>query len=134
MKLAQPKHRKILLESAKRALKKAYAPYSGYRVGAALLGRGGKVFTGCNVENQSFGATVCAERVALFKAVSEGERKITALALVAGDGRRVVPCGICRQALSEFSRDLEIVIGFGPHSEVMRFRDLYPDPFIKPRD
>ncbi len=83
----------------------AYAPYSQFTVGAALLGESGNVYTGCNIENAAFSPTVCAERVALFKAVSEGERKFTALAVAGGkvgDTTNITPCGVCRQTLSEF--------------------------------
>ena len=83
----------------------AYAPYSQFTVGAALLGESGNVYTGCNIENAAFSPTVCAERVALFKAVSEGERRFTALAVAggkAGENVDITPCGVCRQTLSEF--------------------------------
>lgn len=91
---------------AQQALKNAYAPYSGCKVGAALLTKNGRVFTGCNVENAAFGPTVCAERVALFKAVSEGCLEFTALAVAGGKGGvqagAYPPCGVCRQVLAEF--------------------------------
>ena len=83
----------------------AYAPYSKFTVGAALLGESGRVYTGCNIENAAFSPTVCAERVALFKAVSEGEGKFTALAIAggkAGENTDITPCGVCRQVLAEF--------------------------------
>lgn len=92
-----------LINAARQALENAYSPYSGYRVGAALLTSDGKIFTGCNIENGSYGATNCAERTAVFKAVSEGERHFSALAIAAEDGESVAfPCGICRQVISEF--------------------------------
>ncbi|MGB9846714.1 MAG: cytidine deaminase [Desulfotomaculales bacterium] len=95
-----------LLEEAFSAKEKAYAPYSRFRVGAALLAASGKIYRGCNVENASFGLSVCAERVALFKAVSEGERDFAALG-VAGDGEEYcVPCGACLQVLAEFNPQL----------------------------
>ncbi len=88
------------------AMHRAYAPYSGYTVGAALLTADGQVYTGCNIENASFTPTVCAERTALFKAVSEGERQFAMLAVVGGKEGRITgafpPCGVCRQALTEF--------------------------------
>ncbi|GAB6392876.1 MAG: cytidine deaminase [Treponematales bacterium] len=93
----------MLLEEAEKTALKAYAPYSMFRVGAALLAEDGAVFTGCNVENRSFGMTICAERTALVKAVSEGRRKFIAIAIAAPDSPTPVgPCGACRQVLSEF--------------------------------
>ena len=94
---------KELMEEAERARKASYSPYSKFAVGAALLGRSGRVYHGCNVENASFGLTCCAERTAIFKAVSEGEREFTAVAVTAGAGRGASPCGACRQVLFEFS-------------------------------
>lgn len=97
-----------LIDKAKEAMQHAYVPYSGFSVGAALLGKSGKVYTGCNVENSSFGATNCAERTAIFKAVSEGEREFDALAIVSSAGDTTYPCGICRQVMSEFMVDAEL--------------------------
>ena len=90
-----------LIKAAKEAQALSYSPYSGFKVGAALLCKSGKVYTGCNIENASFSATVCAERTALFKAVSEGEREFSAMAIV-GSTDLCFPCGVCRQAMSEF--------------------------------
>lgn len=105
-----------LLRQAKQATENAYAPYSGYKVGAALLCEDGSVYTGCNIENASFGVTNCAERTALFKAVSDGKRRFTAIAVVGGrDGicsDYAAPCGVCRQALSEFGgADFRVILG-----------------------
>lgn len=96
------------------SMNKAYAPYSDFKVGAALLCKNGRVFTGCNIENASFTPTVCAERTAVFKAVSEGEREFLKLAVVGGKGGKTgkiaQPCGVCRQVLREFcSDDFEII-------------------------
>ncbi|MCC8029750.1 MAG: cytidine deaminase [Lachnospiraceae bacterium] len=91
-----------LIHAADQARQKAYAPYSGFRVGAALLCRDGTVFTGCNIENASYPVSNCAERTALFTAVSEGYREFEALAVVSDSGDFTPPCGVCRQALSEF--------------------------------
>ncbi len=93
---------RLLIEEAKKAMQYAYVPYSHFQVGAALLGESGKIYTGCNVENASFGATNCAERTALFKAVSEGEQKFTKIAIVSSSKEFTYPCGICRQVLGEF--------------------------------
>ena len=97
---------KDLCAAAVAAMEKAYAPYSGYKVGAALLTKSGRVFTGCNIENASFSPTVCAERTAVFKAVSEGERKFAMLAVCGGKEGEITgvfpPCGVCRQVLAEF--------------------------------
>ena len=101
---------KELVAMAKEAMKNAYAPYSGFQVGAALLAKDGRVFTGCNVENASYGATNCAERTAVFKAVSEGCREFEAIAIVASSGDLVPPCGICRQVLAEFMPEGKVVL------------------------
>ena len=98
-----------LCQAAIGIMKKAYAPYSDYFVGAALLCEDGKVYTGCNIENASYTPTVCAERTAFFKAVSEGERKFVRIAVCGGKHGEIVgafpPCGVCRQVMSEFCRD-----------------------------
>jgi len=98
-----------LVEEARKAMEAAFAPYSGYKVGAALLCRDGRIFTGCNVEFATYGATVCAERTALCKAVSEGARDFTHLAVISSGEGVCTPCGICRQCLYEFSRDLVVL-------------------------
>lgn len=106
---------KLLIEEALLAREKAYTPYSHYRVGAALLSAGNVIYRGCNIENSSFGATNCAERTALFKAVSEGEREFLAIAVIGGPENGKIssyayPCGICRQALSEFCKtDMPVI-------------------------
>lgn len=92
-----------LLAAAREARRQAYAPYSGYAVGAAVCGVDGRIFTGANVENASYGLTVCAERVAIYRAVSEGVRSIIALAVITRDGS--LPCGACRQVLAEFAAE-----------------------------
>ena len=100
---------KELCKAAIDAMKNAYVPYSGYRVGAALMTEDGKLFTGCNIENAAYTPTVCAERTAVFKAVSEGEREFLKLAVVGGKGGKTggiaQPCGVCRQVLREFCQD-----------------------------
>lgn len=99
-----------LLAQAWAAREMAYAPYSNFRVGAALLTASGQVYTGCNIENASFGATICAERVAAVKAVSNGEKLFKALAVVADGPSIPAPCGICRQFLAEFGQDLQLIL------------------------
>ena len=105
-----------LVRLAAEAMKKAYAPYSGYFVGAALLTKEGKVYTGCNIENSAYGPTNCAERTAFFKAVSEGERDFAAIAVVGGKGGEITrifpPCGVCRQVMQEFC-DPDFLIHMG---------------------
>jgi cytidine deaminase len=98
-----------LAKQALEAQKMSYSPYSKFRVGAALLTKSGKVFTGCNIESASYTPTICAERAAIAKAVSEGERDFEAIA-VTGDGDWTYPCGVCRQVMREFASDLKIII------------------------
>ncbi len=100
-----------LIERAREAREFAYAPYSNFRVGAALVATDGRIFTGCNVENSTYGLAMCAERVAIFKAVSEGAQKISRMAIVAGHERPAPPCGCCRQMVWEFAEgDMKIII------------------------
>ena len=101
--------REQLVRMAVEAMKKAYAPYSRYRVGAALLTKGGKIYTGCNIENAAYGPTTCAERTAFFKAVYDGKRDFTAIAVCGGKDGVITggfpPCGVCRQVMREFCED-----------------------------
>lgn len=99
-----------LIQAAREGRERAYAPYSNFKVGAAVLASSGKVYTGCNVENASYGLTVCAERVAVQKAVSEGEKQITAIAIVAGNDGIGRPCGACLQVIKEFAVDSDVPI------------------------
>jgi cytidine deaminase len=100
--------RQALIDLANEARRRAYAPYSNYPVGAALRTRSGRIFTGCNIENAAYPTGICAERVAIFKAVSEGERKFAALAVVTSNGG--TPCGSCRQVMAEFGLDMIVLI------------------------
>ncbi len=109
-----------LMKEAKKAMKNSYSPYSKFPVGAALITDSGKIFTGCNIENASYGVTNCAERTAIFKAVSEGERKIRKIAIVAKKGD-AYPCGVCRQVMSEFMDKNDIVL-VEVNKEIKRFR------------
>lgn len=99
-----------LIELAKKARGKAYVPYSHFAVGAALLTREGKVYLGANIENASYGLTTCAERTAIFKAVSEGERDFVAMAVVADSEELSAPCGACRQVMAEFGEDIRVIM------------------------
>ena len=120
---------KELYRIAREARENAYAPYSRFRVGAALLTRTGRVFTGVNVENASYGAAICAERTACVKAVSEGERDFTAIATVSDRGAAPM-CGICRQFLSEFSTEMKVITGADEeHLEVKTLAELLPENF-----
>jgi cytidine deaminase len=119
-----------LVDAARRAREHAVAPYSGFKVGAALETVGGVVITGCNVENATYGLTVCAERVAMFKALSDGHRDFTRIAIVADTDAPTPPCGACRQILWEFGGDLEIVLAnLSEEKGVHRLKDLLPLPF-----
>ncbi|NLY66929.1 MAG: cytidine deaminase [Tissierellia bacterium] len=100
---------KVLIEKALEAKKNAYVPYSNFRVGACLLTEDDKIYTGCNIEIASYSPTICAERTAIFKAVSEGHRKIKAIAVV-GDSNYTFPCGVCRQVMREFGKNVSIII------------------------
>ncbi|MBQ1598318.1 MAG: cytidine deaminase [Candidatus Weimeria sp.] len=126
-----------LCRLAHKAMEKAYVPYSGFRVGAALLTEDGKVYTGCNIENASYGATNCAERTAIFKAVSEGERKFAAIAITGGhegdDRNPCPPCGICRQVMGEFcSGDFRILLvkDHGNAYDAYTLEQLLPAGFV----
>jgi cytidine deaminase len=107
-----------LAKAALRARRQAYAPYSRFRVGAAVATRSGKVYTGCNVENASYGATICAERVAITKAVSEGHRRLTAVAIATGGKHPAPPCGICLQFMTEFAEDMPVILVTSGSNEI----------------
>lgn len=121
---------KELIKAAMEASKMAYAPYSNFHVGAALLTKSGKIFKGCNVENASFGATNCAERTAIFSAVVNGETKFEKLVIFVDRKEFTPPCGMCRQVISEFSHDIEILLA-NNCGEVKRtnIRELLPLSF-----
>jgi len=119
-----------LTESALTARRHAHAPFSHFQVGAALEDASGRIHTGCNVENATYGLTVCAERVAVFKAISEGARKFTRIAVAADTDVLTPPCGACRQILWEFCGDVELIL-VNPRgkTETFRLKDLFPRPF-----
>ena len=119
-----------LLEAALEARQHAHAPYSNFLVGAALEDAAGRIHTGCNVENATYGLSLCAERVAVVKAVSEGSRKFRRIAVAADSERLTPPCGACRQILWEFCGDLEIeLVNLEGRVEKYNLRDLFPNPF-----
>jgi len=119
-----------LLDAALAARANAHAPYSHFRVGAALADSSGRVHTGCNVENATYGLTLCAERVAVFKAISEGAREFRRIAVAADTETLTPPCGACRQILWEFCGNIEIIM-LNPRgkSETLRLKDLFPRAF-----
>ena len=119
-----------LIAAALAARENAFAPYSKFRVGAAIEDTDGRIHTGCNVENATYGLTVCAERVAVFKAISEGVRKFRRVVIAADTDRLTPPCGACRQILWEFCGDVEIVlVNLRGKTETYRLKDLFPKPF-----
>ena len=119
-----------LLKEAEEACQNSYSPYSHFRVGAAILTKTGKIYRGCNIENSSYGATVCAERTALFNAVSNGEKEIEKIAIFSPDSDNCPPCGICRQVLLEFAPDIKVIYrskGKGMTSKTLS--ELLPEAF-----
>ena len=120
---------KELIEIARKASKNAYAPYSGFFVGAALMTADGSIYTGCNIENASYGATNCAERTAIFKAVSEGQREFLKIAVIAGDGSTAYPCGICLQVMNEFMPEAEILLEENGAIKKFSLKELLPYGF-----
>jgi cytidine deaminase len=119
-----------LIDAALAVRERAHAPFSKFRVGAALEDSTGRIHSGCNVENATYGLTMCAERVAIFKAISEGAREFRRIAVAADADSLTPPCGSCRQLLWEFCGDIELIL-VNPHGvrESMRLKDLFPRPF-----
>ena len=125
--------RQQLLDQARRARERAYAPYSHFRVGAAVLTATGEIFSGCNLENASYGATICAERVAIFAAVAAGCRDLTALAVIADTPEPAAPCGLCRQVLAEFNPDCPVIMAtIAGNWRLTNLNELLPLPFRLP--
>lgn len=119
-----------LIGAAKKARENAHAKFSNFKVGAGLRAASGKIYGGCNVENATYGLTICAERVAIFKAISEGERKFDAIAVVTDTDRLTPPCGACRQLIWEFCGDVPVVMSnLKGQVETVRMRELFPKPF-----
>ena len=122
-----------LLDQARRAREAAYAPYSSFKVGAAVLTAAGEIFSGCNIENASLGATICAERVAIFRAIAAGCRDLTALAVIADTPEPVAPCGLCRQVLAEFNPDcLVLMANTAGRIRLANLKELLPLAFRWP--
>ena len=119
-----------LVAAAREVRERAYAPYSGFRVGAALETATGSVFTGTNVENASYGATICAERAAVFGMVAAGERNITRIAVYAEGPELAMPCGMCRQVLVEHGRDAVVVVAGPQGARTTTLTELLPEPFV----
>lgn len=119
-----------LVEAARDVRERAYAPYSNFKVGAALRTKSGKIYTGCNVESASYGLTVCAERVAIWKAVSEGEKEFVEIAVVADTQELTPPCGVCRQIIWEFCHDIPVIFAnLKGDSEIVQMKELLPRAF-----
>ena len=124
------KEQNKLFERATEARENAVASFSNFKVGAALLTETGEIFTGCNVENASYGLTMCAERVAIFKAISEGARSFEKICVVADTEDLTTPCGACRQIIWEFCGDIEIVLAnLRGKTETFQMKELFPKPF-----
>lgn len=119
-----------LIAAAKKARENAHAKFSNFLVGAALRTKSGKIYGGCNVENATYGLTICAERVAIFKAISEGERQFDAIAVATDTDTLTPPCGACRQLIWEFCGDVPVILSnLAGKSETMRMSTLFPKPF-----
>ena len=123
---------KKLIKEAEKARKRAYTPYSKFKVGAAVLCADGKIFIGCNIESASFGLAVCAERVAIFKAISEGSTKFEAIAVVGDTDKPCSPCGACRQVVSEFGEDIPLImVNLKGDVKIKKIKELLPEAFGK---
>jgi cytidine deaminase len=121
---------KLLIKIAMEAREKSYSPYSNFKVGAAVYTKSGKIFTGCNIESASYTPTICAERVALSKSISEGYKDIEKIAVVGSDKKISFPCGVCRQFLREFGRDIKVICAKNiDQYEVHTLEELLPDSF-----
>lgn len=129
MSLALSPELERLLAVAREVRQRAYAPYSRFLVGAAIETRSGKVFSGCNVENATYGATICAERSAVVQMVAAGEKELARVAVYTEAAEPAMPCGICRQVLVEFGRDVEIACAGPTGARVLSLRELFPEPF-----
>lgn len=124
---------RLLVSKALEARENAYVPYSNFKVGAAILTEDNNIYTGCNIENASYGATNCAERTAIFKAISEGHKQIKAIAIVGVENEYTYPCGICRQVIAEFaSKDIKIIIAKNKNEYIVKeLEEVLPGAFTK---
>lgn len=118
-----------LIQAAEKARNNAYVPYSHFPVGAAVISASGRIFTGCNIENASFGLTVCAERTAIFQAVAAGETSLTTLTVIADTPGPTAPCGACRQVMAEFQVEKVIMANTKGDRKIMELSDLLPNSF-----
>ena len=118
-----------LAEAAEKAALNAYSPYSGFKAGAAIMTESGEIFTGCNVENASYGLTICAERIALFNAITAGHQKFSEIVIYTNTDKAFYPCGACRQVLTEFNPQLEVSVIWKNGKETMKIQDLLPNQF-----
>jgi cytidine deaminase len=122
-----------LLAAARAVRERAYAPYSAFQVGAALRAENGAIFVGCNVENASYGATICAERSAVLAMVAAGQRVVGSIAVFTDAETLAMPCGLCRQVISEFQRDAQLIVANPRQRRVLMFSDIFPEPFVLDR-
>ena len=122
-----------LVAAARAVRERAYAPYSSFRVGSALRAENGAIFLGCNVENASYGATICAERTAILTMVAAGLRSVESIAVFTDAETLAMPCGLCRQVISEFQRDAVLIVANPRQHRVLRFAEIFPEPFVLDR-
>ncbi|MEO8905270.1 MAG: cytidine deaminase [Polyangiaceae bacterium] len=130
---ALSKEQAALVASARAVREHAYAPYSSFKVGAALRAENGALFVGCNVENASYGATICAERNAILAMVAAGQRSIASIAVFTDAESLAMPCGLCRQVIAEFQHDTELIVANPRQERVLPFSQLFPEPFVLAR-
>ncbi len=123
----------VLVAAARAVREHAYAPYSSFRVGSALRAGNGALFVGCNVENASYGATICAERGAILAMVAAGQGSVASLAVFTDAETLAMPCGVCRQVISEFQRDALLIVANPREHRVLQFAELFPEPFLLAR-
>ena len=123
-----------LIESARAVRVNAHAPYSGFRVGAAVISESGKIYVGCNVENSSYGATLCAERAAIAQLIAGGDKRVLGVAVFVDAEEPAMPCGICRQVIADLGPDADVVTATPRKTKRSSIRGLLPDPFVFKRE